>query len=189
MGTKMEKPKLRKNLINLHLLFAGFMAPVFILLAASGGLYLIGNKGEFKAAPIELPAQASLDFNSPTLEADVRSFLTSSGIDHNFSYISKRGANKIHLRPTSRTYLEFIQTPKGLTANRVVPNFQGSMIELHKGHGPKLFKTYQKVVAIGLMGVVLGGVLVGLLAAAYRRKTLAALSVGTLLFLILALFA
>ncbi len=185
----MNKIQLRKNLVNLHLLFAGFMAPVFILLAISGGLYLIGNKGEFKATPIDLPAAASLDFNSPTLEADVRSFLSSAGIDHKFSYISKRGANKIHLRPTSRTYLEFSQTPQGLTAKRVVPDFQGSMIELHKGHGPKLFKTYHKLVALGLIGVVLGGVFVGLLAAAYRRKTILALSVGTLLFLILALFA
>jgi len=76
--------------IELHLLFAGFMAPVFILLAASGGLYLIGNKGEFKAAPIELPAQASLDFNSPTLEADVRSFLYGPRAAHILSLFKRR---------------------------------------------------------------------------------------------------
>lgn len=185
----MANPKLRKTLINLHLLFAGFMAPVFILLAVSGGLYLIGNKGEFKATPIELPADAALDFKSPTIDADVKALLANAGIEHKFGYVKDRGANKIHLRPTNRTYLEFIQTPEGLTANRVVPNFQGAMIELHKGHGPKLFKTYQKIVAIGLVGVVLGGVLVGLLALAYRRKTLGALAIGTILFLILALFA
>ncbi|WP_371397754.1 hypothetical protein [Fretibacter rubidus] len=184
-----ENPKLRKNLINLHLLFAGFLAPAFLLLAISGGLYLIGNKGKFDAQPMNLPAAASLDFNSPTLETDVRNLLASANIDHKFGYISKRGASKIHLRPTSRTYIEFNQTPDGLTAFRVSPDFQGSMIELHKGHGPKLFKTYQKLVAIGLLGVVFGGVFVGLLARAYRRKTLVALSVGTLLFFILAIFA
>lgn len=185
----MENPKFRKTLINLHLLFAGFLAPAFLLMAISGGLYLIGNKGEFKALPLDLPAQASLDFKSPTIDADVKALLAEAGIDHKFGYVKDRGATKIHLRPTSRTYLEFVQTPQGLTASRVTPDFQGSMIELHKGHGPKLFKTYQKLVAIGLIGVVFGGVLVGLMARAYRRKTLSALAVGTLLFLILALFA
>ncbi len=185
----MDNPKFRKTLINLHLLFAGFLAPAFILVAISGGLYLIGNKGEFKATPITLPAGATLDFKSPTIEGDVKALLASAGIDHKFGYVKARGANKIHLRPTNRTYLEFNQTSQGLTANRVVPNFQGSMIELHKGHGPKLFKTYQKLVALGLIGVVLGGVMVGLLAKVYRRKTLSALAIGTLLFLILALFA
>ena len=185
----MADPKLRKTLINLHLLFAGFLAPAFILMAVSGGLYLIGNKGEFKAAPISLPAGAALDFKSATIEDDVKALLASAGIEHKFGYVKSRGANKIHLRPTNRTYLEFVNTPEGLTASRVTPNFQGSMIELHKGHGPKLFKLYQKVVALGLIGVVLGGVMVGLLARAYRRKTLTALAIGTILFLILALFA
>lgn len=185
----MENPKLRKTLINLHLLFAGFLAPAFLLMAISGGLYLIGNKGEFKAVPIELPVGAALDFKSPTIEADVKALLATAGIDHKFGYVKDRGPSKIHLRPTNRTYLEFVQTPQGLKASRVTPNFQGSMIELHKGHGPKLFKTYQKIVAIGLIGVVFGGVLVGLLARVYRRKTLTALAVGTLLFLILALLA
>jgi len=185
----MTDPKMRKTLINLHLLFAGFLAPAFILVALSGGLYLIGKKGEFKSEAISLPAGASLDFKSVTIDADVRELLSDAGIPHKFEYVKPRGASKIHLRPTSRRYLEFNQTANGLTAKRVTPNFQGSMIELHKGHGPSLFKLYQKLVALGLIGVVFGGVLVGLLSKAYRRKTLAALTFGTLLFLILALFA
>jgi esterase/lipase len=62
------------------------------------------------------------------------------------------------------------------------------MMELHKGHGPKLFKTYQKLVALALIGVVLGGFMVGLLAKAYRRKTIVATVLGLLAFLGLALF-
>ena len=185
----MDNPKLRKNLINLHLLFAGFLAPAFLLMAISGGLYLIGNKGEFKATPISLPANAALDFKSPSIEADVKALLKEAGVKHSFGYVKSRGANKIHLRPTNRAYLEFEQTASGLTAKRVVPDFQGSMIELHKGHGPSLFKLYQKAVALGLIGVVFGGVFVGLLARAYRRKTISPLAIGTILFFILALFA
>ena len=185
----MTDPKTRKTLINLHLLFAGFLAPAFLLVAISGGLYLIGNKGSSASEAIVLPAGSALDFKSTTIDADVRALLASAGIEHKFGYVKSRGASKIHLRPTNRTYLEFNQTEDGLRAKRVSPDFQGAMMELHKGHGPKLFKLYQKLAALGLIGVVFGGVLVGLLARVYRRKTLGALAAGSILFLILALLA
>jgi hypothetical protein len=118
----------------------------------------------------------------------VRTLLLTSDIDHDFEYIRNRGT-RIELRPTSRTYLVISQTPEGLSATRHVPDLQKSMIELHKGHGPKAFKTYQKLVAILLLAVVLGGVLVGLMSQAYRFKTVISLIGGTLLFLVLALFA
>ena len=56
------------------------------------------------------------------------------------------------------------------------------MMELHKGHGPALFKTYQKLVALTLFFVIFGGVMVGLLAKAYRRKTVIALVFGAIVF-------
>ena len=179
---------MRKTLVNLHLIFAGLMAPAFLLVAISGGLYLIGNKGKTTDSRVALPAASALDFTSGTLDADVRALLARADIDHDFEYIKNRGT-KIELRPTSRTYLSISQTPDGLEATRHVPDFQKSMIELHKGHGPKAFKTYQKLVAISLLGVVFGGVLVGLLAKAYRRKTVIAVVVGTAIFLVLALIA
>ncbi len=182
----MSKKNLRSTLVTLHLLFAGFLAPAFFLLAVSGGLYLIGNKGSFPVEVINVPGAASLDFKSKTIDADVRKVLADAGIDHKFEYVKSRGADKIHLRPTSRTYLEL--TSDG-TVKRVTPDLQGKMMELHKGHGPKLFKLYQKLVALGLLGVIFGGVFVGLLAPAYRRKTIGSLVVGTLAFLCLALLA
>jgi hypothetical protein len=180
--------KTRRLLINLHLIFAGIMAPAFLLVAISGGLYLINIKGTTTDTPVALVDGAALDFASPTLDAQVRDLLSRSGIDHDFEYIRNRGS-KIDLRPTSRTYLTLSQTADGLSATRHNPDFQKSMIELHKGHGPSLFKLYQKLVAIMLIGVVLGGVLVGLMAQAYRTKTIASLIGGTLLFLFLALLA
>lgn len=182
----MDNPNLRKTLVNLHLLFAAFMAPAFILVAVSGGLYLMGNKGAVSQTDVVLPAGASLDFKSATIEEDVRGLLSAAGINYKFEYVKDRG-RRIELRPTSKTYLEISQTSTGLKAVRVKPNFQKSMMELHKGHGPKLFKTYQKLVALALIAVVLGGFMVGLLAKAYRRKTMIATVVGLVAFLALAL--
>ena len=177
---------MRRTLIYLHLVFAGFMAPAFILLAISGGGYLFGFKGATQDSPVPLPAGASLDFAAPGLEGDVRELLREADVDHDFEYIRNRGT-RIELRPTSRTYLSLAQTPDGLRATRHVPNLQKSMIELHKGHGPRVFKLYQKIVAFTLIGVVLGGVVVGLLAKAWRRPTLVAMAVGTLVFVVLVL--
>ena len=188
-SSKISPIKLRQILITLHLLFAGFMTPAFLLLALSGGLYLIGNKGQTTAQVINLPVSATLDFKSKTLDADVRALLADAGITHQFEYVKTRGNDKIHLRPTSRRYIEINQTKDGLKAAFMTPNFQGKMIELHKGHGPKLFKLYQKFVALALLFVVFGGVLVGLLARPYRRKTVISLTIGTVVFFVLALFA
>ena len=179
-------PNLRKFLVLAHLWLAGLMAPAFALHAISGGLYLMNIKGEAATERVSLPADANLDFKSETLEADVRALLTRANLKHDFEYIRNRGS-LIQLRPTSKTYLEFKQTPQGLSATRVKPNTVRSMMELHKGHGPQLFKSYQKLVALFLLGVVFGGILVGLLAKAYRRHTVIAVVVGIISF-ILAVF-
>lgn len=178
-------PKLRKYMILAHLWAAGFMAPAFGLHAVSGGFYLIGIKGDVTKSQLALPAGASLDFDSPTLETEVRDLLVEAKIDEDFEYIRNRGT-LIQTRPTSRDYVEFAQTPEGLTATRVDPDAVKSMMELHFGHGPQLFKSYQKLVAILLILVIFGGVLVGLMAKPFRNQTITAVVLGTLTFVVLA---
>ncbi len=177
-------PKLRKYLVLGHLWAAGIMAPAFALHAISGGLYLMNIKGNATTERVALPEAAALDFSSDTLEADVRAFLSEANIKHDFEYVKNRGS-LIQLRPTSRTYLEFKQTDQGLAATRVKPDTVRAMMELHKGHGPELFKAYQKLVALMLLLVVFGGILVGLLAKAYRRQTITAVVVGMFAFVLI----
>ena len=176
-------PKFRKYLVLAHLWLAGLMAPAFALHAISGGLYLMNIKGQAATERVALPTGAALDFKSATLEADVRAVLKTANLKDDFEYIKNRGS-VIQLRPTSNTYLEFKQTPQGLSATRVKPDTVRSLMELHKGHGPKLFKSYQKLVALLLLGVVLGGILVGMLSKAYRRQTGIALVLGVVIFVL-----
>lgn len=184
----MDNPKLRKLLITLHLLFAGLMAPAFILIAVTGGAYLLGQKGEETKVAISLPAGTVIDLKSPTAEDDIRQLLASANIDHDFEYLKNRGTTA-QTRPTSRPYIAFSQKDGVWIAQKVTPNFMKAAIEIHKGHGPKLLKTYHKIVALMLIGVVFGGIFVGLLAKAYRRKTIGAVTIGTLLYLVLIFFA
>jgi len=181
-------PKVRRTLVLVHMYFAAFMAPAFLLVALSGGLYLLGNKGSVQSEQLTLPADSALNFESETLESDIRTLLESVGIDHKFEYVKANG-QQAETRPTSRTHIEFLQSDQGLQAKVNKPSLQYAMMELHKGHGPKLFKLYQMLVALTLLGVVLGGLAVGLLAQSYRRKVLITSAVGLAVFLALSLLA
>jgi len=180
----MNKIALRKKLIWLHLGFAAFLAPMFFTVAVTGAMDLAGIDAKTERTPITLPAGQMAERGSPSLESDIRTILQSSDIDHNFEYLRDRGST-IQTRPTSRKHINFKRSPDGLQAEWVKPNLQYSLMELHKGHGPKIFKLYQILAGISLFFIVLGGLLIGLLAPAYRNVTLGLCAVGALVFLVL----
>jgi len=176
---------MRRYIMLFHLYIAAFVAPVFILMAISGGLYLLGIKGSVTKTPLELPADATLDFSNNDLEGDVSALLAAKGVKHRFEYL-KQSATSVVTRPTSRISYEVKLEDGKLVANRVKPDFQKTMIELHKGHGPTLFKTYQKLVAISLILIVLSGLWMGLTSTALRNKTAITSGAGILIFVLLA---
>jgi hypothetical protein len=178
---------MRKKILSLHLLLASFMAPAFILVAISGGLYLVGIKGSVIEADVAVSNQLSLDLNSPQLEQDVRSLIRDLDLKTNFEYL-KIGGSTLTTRPTSRDYLQLKMTDDGLQIKHISPDLQSSLMELHKGHGPVLFKTYQKLVAVSLIFVMLSGLWMGLSNRMMRKKTLTAAMLGLATFVILALF-
>ena len=179
----MENPKLRKLLINLHLLGAGFMAPAFALVAITGGLHMVGDGESVATSAITLPAGTQVDLKSKTARDDVRAILKAANVDVKVEYLKIRGTS-FETRPTSRTHVKFKPSPNGLVATLNKPNFQKAMMEIHKGHGPKILRTYHKIVALTLFLVVFGGIMIGLLSKAYRGKTLMALGLGTLIYVL-----
>lgn len=177
----MDNPKLRRLLILLHLYGAAFMAPAFMLVAFTGGMHMVGAGESETSQPIALPAGTQIDFSAPSAKADVKAILDAAGVDIDFEYIKNRGSTA-QTRPTSRTYVAFKQSDTGWTATKNTPNLQKAMMEIHKGHGPKILRTYHKLVALTLILVVFGGLFVGLLAHAYRRKTIIATVIGLVVY-------
>ena len=57
---------MRSLWFNLHLSAAVFMAPTLLLVAISGGLYLIGVKGKVINIAIEVPGGRTIDQESET---------------------------------------------------------------------------------------------------------------------------
>ncbi len=183
----MDNLKFRKILILFHLLVAGFMAPAFILVAITGGLHMVGGGEKQDIQTIILTENASLDFSSKTIEDDVRALLKSAGVNHDFEYLKNRGSSA-QTRPTSRPYVSFKISNKELIAEMVTPNFQKAMMEIHKGHGPKILRSNHKLVALLLFAVVFGGILVGLMSNVYRKKTIVTLFSGSLIYILLIMF-
>lgn len=182
----MSKAKTRNFLVKCHLWAAGLLAPLFILVAYTGAAYLLDFKGEVEETPLALPQGTNLDPESPTIEDDVREILAANQLDTGFDYL-RMGDGSMTTRPTSRAFVTFERSDDGQwSATLKQPNLQYALIELHKGHGPQLYRYYQILAAVVLFLVVLGGLIVGWMAPGYRRATSIGLGVGTAVFALLA---
>ncbi|MEH6592599.1 MAG: PepSY-associated TM helix domain-containing protein [Halioglobus sp.] len=176
----------RKTLITVHMYLAAFFAPAVLLVAISGGLYLVGVKGNVELDSI-YSSDLVLDGKSSSLKADVDKLLNAAGAsDYRFEYISVKN-DTLYTRPTSAEHYVIKLGSAGLEVLHARPNLQSRMIELHKGHGPKAFKTFQKLFAIGLVCIIASGLWLGLSAAKLRRSTLLTAGAGAVVFALLLL--
>ncbi|MAT93627.1 MAG: hypothetical protein CME59_13600 [Halioglobus sp.] len=175
----------RKLLITLHMYLSAFFAPAVLLVAISGGLYLVGIKGEVKQDVVYRADGMSIDSDSATLKADVTELLASAGVQaYNFEYVKVKGSS-LYTRPSSADHYIINIEPTGLEVVHARPNLQSRLIELHKGHGPTAFKTFQKIFAAGLVLIILSGLWLGISAARLRRSTSLTLAAGALVFALL----
>ncbi len=177
----MSPIKIRRILVSIHLYAAALLAPAFLLVAVTGGLYLADVKGEMVETPVTIPAGTTFDTKSPTFEADVKAFLVAQKLPSEFDYIRARGDN-FTTRPTSRTHVTFEQKDDVLTAKKVTPSPMAALMEIHKGHGPALYRIFGVLVGLMLFIVIIGGVAVGYLSPAYRKQTVLSVIAGSAVF-------
>jgi len=173
---------MRSLWVKIHLYVAAFFLPMLLAMAASGGLYLLGFKGSVDSTPVSLSTTKFLTANSDTLNNDVRELLNANGVDHDFEYIKISG-EKFITRPTSTDYYELTIHENEVQATLNQPDVIKSLVELHKGHGPLLFKDLQKLMALGLLIVLLSGFWLGASSAGLRVTTLLTTLAGLLVFL------
>ncbi|MEH6587128.1 MAG: hypothetical protein V7720_11230 [Halioglobus sp.] len=177
----------RKLLVTIHLYLAAFFAPAVLLVAVSGGLYLVGIKGNVEQEVIYSSDNAAIDSKSSTLDTDVAALLTEAGVEsYSYEYVKVSGAN-LYTRPTSSNHYIIKSNQDGVEVIHARPNLQSRMIELHKGHGPSAFKTFQKAFAVGLAFIILSGLWLGISAARLRRPTLLTATAGAAVFALLLL--
>ena len=176
----------RTLLIKLHLYLSAFFSAAIVLVAVSGGLYLIGIKGSIQQTPVGALSTGSQLLQDPS-EANVHAALASLGVsDFEFEYVKQKGSQLI-TRPTTRPFYTLDISGDEAVVQYNEPSLQKRMIELHMGHGPTAYKTYQQVFAAGMLFIILSGLWLGLSSARLRLSTAVISGTGVLLFLWLAI--
>ncbi|MFT7404398.1 PepSY domain-containing protein [Zhongshania sp.] len=177
----------RKLFVSVHLYLAAFFSPIVIIMAVSGGLYLLDYKGETSSTMVGQITGARLDADSETLKADVAALLASLNIiDARIEEVRARG-DSFNTRPSSRVNYTLRQTDTGVEVEELNPNLQAIVMELHKGHGPAIYVVMQKIFALGLVLIMLSGLYLGWMSPMYRGKTLLLSGLGVLVFFSLVL--
>jgi hypothetical protein len=175
----------RKLLTMIHMYLAAFFAPAVLFVAISGGLYLAGIKGQVEQETIYNSSEASIDSNSTSLHADVSALLADAGVEsYSFEYVKVSG-DKLYTRPTSSDHYIVQLGESGVEVIQARPSLQSRMIELHKGHGPSAFKTFQQAFAIGFLFIILSGLWLGISSARLRRSTFMTVAAGVAVFALL----
>jgi hypothetical protein len=163
-----------------------FFSAAIVLVALSGGLYLIGIKGTIDQTRIGLAGSGEQLLAEPSIEA-VQAVLTEVGVtDFEFDYVKQKGAQLI-TRPTTRPFYTLDVSGNDVVVYYNEPSLQKKMIELHMGHGPVAYKTYQKVFAAGMLFIILSGLWAGLSSTKLRGPTAAVAGGGLLVFALLAM--
>lgn len=173
---------MRSLWVKVHLYIASFFLPALLLMAVSGGLYLNGIKGTVETSAVEITNPVSIDPNSPDLKQDIDGLLQSNGIVHNFEYVKVSGSTLI-TRPTSRDYYSVDASSENPVVKLHKPDLVKRLVELHKGHGPGLFKTLQKVMAVALVIILLSGFWLGISSEPLRGPTVMTTIAGLLIAL------
>ena len=134
---------MRATIIKLHLFVAAFFAPILLMVAVSGGLYLIGSKGKTERSTLMVPETIVFDEEADDLKAEVVSLLSQLGQSADFEYLKTSGKTLI-TRPTSRTGFEISHTETGLSVVEVRPDWIKTIVELHKGTAQRCSKPFRK---------------------------------------------
>lgn len=175
----------RNLLVTIHLYLATFLAPVILMIVISGGLYLFGFKGSVEKEII-YSGPAVFQIDSDNLDSEIAKFLEANNQDPDFEYLRK-SSSSIVTRPTSRNYYEFKFSKEQLEVSLEKPDLIKTVVELHKGHGPGWFKTFQKFAAIGLTFILLSGLWIAMMTPPLRRMAITLTSAGIVVWLALIL--
>lgn len=174
----MYETLMRQKMISIHVLLSSFFIPFLFLIPLSGALYLLDESGS-QEKTFAFSIQEELPSEDSELEAFFREQFKKNNVDFDFEYIRTNG-NDFIFRPTSRVhYIATKSSDNTIGFTQVNPSFLKRIMEVHKGHGPILIKWVQVAFGIALLLVTVSGLWLSLTIAAYRRLTLIAFVIGS----------
>lgn len=173
----------RKTLFDIHFYFSSFFTPFLILMAVTGTSYLFGYKGS--TVSTEIKTGISLASDKEAMKKQISDLIKRVDANYRFEALKDRGPS-IQTRPSTRDFYNFKKRSDGLfTLYKVRPDILSRLIEVHKGHGPKLLKNLQKLLGVALFFIVITGFLMSLKIKARLKHFLGTISLGTMVLVAL----
>lgn len=173
----------RQKIISVHLWLSSFFLPMLFLIPATGALMLLKTSGDTERV-VAFEISDTLPDQAEEHEPFFREQFKKNNVDFDFEYIRYSGADFI-FRPTSRIHYVAVKSEtNSLSMYRVTPNLLKRLTEIHKGHGPAFIKWVEIAFGAALLLITISGLWLALTVPAYRRQTLIAFGVGTVLILV-----
>jgi hypothetical protein len=173
----------RITLIKIHLYFTGVTLVFLALTALSGSLHLLtGDETEVvkEIKSISVSTSIQKDELTTLFEKELKSI----DADYRFDYIKGSSTSQMS-RPTTRTYYTISLVSGIATIKKHEPSLNKRLMELHKGHGPRSSRNILGVLGLFVIAAVLSGLWLGLSSKAFRTVTIATVSSGALIYLLL----
>lgn len=171
----------RHHIITIHLVLSTFLLPFLLMMPLTGTLYLLGEKGDQTTSEKMFSISGPIPEGEQEREKFFRDAFKEKSIDFRFEYIKDAGSTLI-FRPASRDHYIAKLNEEGADLHEAQPNFLKKMIELHKGHGPRLFRSFEMIFGVGLILIALSGVWLAVLVPMYRKKLVLSFLAGALFF-------
>jgi hypothetical protein len=173
----------RPYIIKFHLLLTSFFIPFLIILPLTGTLYLLNIKGTVEKTSAFHIVQI-LPTESKELETFFRQEFKDRNIDYPFETI-KIALPELIFRPTTKNYYQAKINPQGAEVFFVKPNWQTKLMELHKGHGPKVAKKWSVVFGVGFFLILISGFILALTQSSEGKWILIPSVIGSLILFFL----
>ena len=168
----------RKLFLNIHLYLAAFFLPFLLLMPITGVSYLLGEKGA-KISRVEFSTNEVPPQDKTQQKEWIKNQFENNNIDFDWEYIKPNG-NDLILRPSSKDhYIVSVQADK-TDFIKIEPNLLLKLIELHRGHGPALFKSLEISAGIGLILLTISGIFLSFYSRSLRKKFLLPLIIGSI---------
>lgn len=177
IGVVMKKS--RSWMVQIHLIIASLFLPLMLVMPLSGALYLMDQKGDQEKTEAFV-VEGAVPKDTAEQEAFFREQFRKQNIDFDFEYIRTTETDFI-FRPTSRVYFMAAPSNGVLTMYKVNPTWIKRMMEVHKGHGPKLIRWLEMAFGMAMILVALSGIWIAVVTPIYRRPMIVSFILGAVM--------
>lgn len=173
----------RSLFIKIHLYFSGVTLFFLSMMALSGSLHLLADN-ETEEVSLVKSLEVATEISQEDLTAIFEKEIKDVNSDYTYDYI-KGSSTSLISRPTTRTYYSIKLTNGVAKIEKHNPSLRKSLMELHKGHGPRSSRLFIGIFGLTVLCAVLSGLWLGLSSPAFRKITVFALGSGAGVYLLL----